>query len=824
MAIDHLQFHHYEVDGLYIKLDKKLILKATTIKIPKPKKRPNFDNIDDVLDRIKYLLTFFHYIELEKVNFKDNHYKIIYADNILYIASDDYEIAGNVWRKGRMLLGDISLFYIKKEHINMVATFTYDLYHDKLLLKGHYDAYGIKGRFQALKEKHDLSFILNSERFTDIKRVADKLPMKKRLHRWITEKIQAKEYRLYSLSGKGNVHQNLFTPDFHSFKADALLNEVKIAYKEGLSPVTVKKMLLHYEKETLTFKPTNPRYENRNIEVVKASISNISKGKVAKLNLEIMVETEIDKTIQKILNAYHLSIPVTFKQGKAKVALKLGVPLKKMPKRNIDIVVNVALGKGNIYLKKMKLPVTGGKIHYEKGVVTLKEIKLKAPWYEGVINGKVERRKKEANLLVFAKKIAVGKEKKKFFLLSDKKIPLHIYYDKQLRMVLPTYKIRVEQSSQYTQIFFEDIQKVKPFFRQFSLDFDGGNMVLRTKDFKNYTFKGTLFREACFLYSNKICYRQVPCSGSFNSKNIDFYAFKKQFHYSTAQSQITLKNLNIDLEKFLNSKKGLTEEKTKVKSSGKLKIKGINSTLRYDKYTLLTQRYTADIFFPSGTINAKGKLGTDVITFKKKGRYISIEALRIHDKMLHPLINFTGLQNGRYTIKISGTPKNFMKGEILLEGGMLKSFTAYNKTRKFIQKNRELSRMPDTGLGVKGFKIKEGKILYRIVKEKVIFDSVYIRGESATIVGKGELNLKNKKLHITLAIQTVRKLGKLIGSLPVLGYILMGEDNSITFALKLTGTLDNPKVETSPAKEILMLPFDLIKRTLQSPAHIINTK
>jgi hypothetical protein len=86
------------------------------------------------------------------------------------------------------------------------------------------------------------------------------------------------------------------------------------------------------------------------------------------------------------------------------------------------------------------------------------------------------------------------------------------------------------------------------------------------------------------------------------------------------------------------------------------------------------------------------------------------------------------------------------------------------------------------------------------------------------------MNLKTKKLNINMAIQTVRKIGKIVGSLPVLGYILMGEDNSITFGLKITGTLDDPKVKTSAAKEILMLPFDLIKRTLQSPAHIINTE
>jgi hypothetical protein len=382
----------------------------------------------------------------------------------------------------------------------------------------------------------------------------------------------------------------------------------------------------------------------------------------------------------------------------------------------------------------------------------------------------------------------------------------------------------MDQSKGDTHIRINDISKIKSFFKRFFIDFDGGNMELWTKNFKEYTFKGELIRHSCFIYSDKVCYSRVPCSGSFGGKGIEFYAFGKRVHYSTGKSLITLKNLNIDLEKFLDSKKRITIGKRQTKQSGKLLIKGMNSKLRYGKYTLLTNSYTAKIYFASGNIQARGKLGPDVITFNKKGSYISIEALRIHDKMLHPLINFTGLQNGRYTIKISGTPGKFMKGEILLDGGVLRSFKAYNKTRNFIKNNKELSQIQDPGFTAKGFKIRKGKIIYRIVKNKVIFDSVYIKGDTATIVGKGTLDIKTKKLNINLAIQTVRKLGKIVGSLPVLGYILMGEDNSITFGLKITGTLDNPKIKTSAAKEILMLPFDLIKRTLQSPAHIINTE
>jgi len=817
--VEHLSFNQYEVDGLYIKLDKKLTLKANTIVIPKPKKKPSFDNIDQVLDRVKYLLTFFHYIELEKVDFKDNHYKMVYADNILYITSDDYEIAGNVWRRGSVLVADISLFYIKKENINMVAKLNYDLHTDKLILKGRYEAYNITGKFKAIKENDDLKFIVNSDSFSDLKTVIDKIPMKEKLNQWITEKIKAKQYRLYALSGKGKVHGTVFTPDFHSLKGNALLEDVEIHYKEELSPVKTEKIVLRYENESLFFDLTDPTYEEREINATTVSITNIGKGRIAHLNLDMQFNTTVDETVQKILKAYHLNIPVLHKESRSKVRVKLGIPLKKMPNRKIDVYVKAHLGEGNLYLKKVKLPVQSGDVTYNKGIISLKDIKLKEQWYEGVVNGKVLTQEKKADIVFYARKLEIGKEKKKTFALYNKEIPLTLYYGKKLTVSLPTYKIKLDQRKESIHISINDITKIKPFFKNFTIDFDGGKMELWTKNFKYYTFKGELIRRSCFIYSDKVCYSRVPCSGSFDENGIEFYAFDKRVYYSTAKSLISLKNLNIDLEKFLDSKTRIEQGKIQTKKSGKLVIKGTNSKLRYDKYTLVTNNYNADIYFASGNIKARGKLGPDVVSFNKKGSYISIEALRIHDRMLHPLINFNGLQNGRYTIKISGIPDKMMKGEILLDGGILKSFKAYNKTRNFIQKNKELAQLQDPGFTAKGFKIREGKITYRIIKDRVIFDSVYIKGNTATIVGKGELNIKTKKLNIDLAIQTVRKLGKIVGSVQVLGYILMGEDNSITFGLKITGTLDDPKIKTSAAKEILLLPFDLIKRTLQSPAH-----
>jgi hypothetical protein len=140
----------------------------------------------------------------------------------------------------------------------------------------------------------------------------------------------------------------------------------------------------------------------------------------------------------------------------------------------------------------------------------------------------------------------------------------------------------------------------------------------------------------------------------------------------------------------------------------------------------------------------------------------------------------------------------------------------------FINAIPALATLSSPGFSQKGFKITEGVAEYRKIGDSVIFDSIYVKGKSATIVGRGRLDLGKKTINMDLAIHTARELGKIVGNLPLLGYILMGKDKSYTIGLKISGSLDKPVVKTSAAKDILSLPLQLIKRTLESPAHIIN--
>ncbi len=857
ISTDTLYLGKYKVEGLYIKLDKKLTLRADKVEIPRSKSKPSFENVDETFDKIKYLLTFFEYIDVQNVTFSDNHINVFFADETLYITSDDYEIAGNIHREKEKLVAEVSLLYIKKDAINIKGELTYDLKTHVLATQGDFDAYHITGTFTAKKTGDNIDFQVQSDTFTDLRTVIDTFDLKASVKAWIVDRVLAERYTLRSLSGRGYITKEGFKMDFDALKGEVLFEDVEIFFQKELDPVRADSFVLTYADHALHFDLKNPKYQERDMNGSTIAITGLGKEETV-LTLHLKMHTILDKELHKILRSYDIDLPLKHTGEAMDVTLKMDIPLNdsndttkssvfvnvdmqngkvwykniKLPvsKANIQydntkqnpITVDATLKKGTVDIEKTSLPVLGGKVSYHKKTVQLDNVHLKEDWYEGRVKGKVDLTRKKADLRLDAKQISIG-DKKKFLVLKNKKFPLTLDYSKNTRVDIPSLGLKVSNQKEGIRIQAEKLDKIKPYLQNLGIEMEGGKLDILQKGSGHYTFKGILRRNACFFYEkNGQCLTRVPCSGTVKNGNLDFYAFNKRLYYNSKKSRLTVKNLNIDLKKVLSVHQKRSKAKGKSKKKAKsLVILGKNSKIRYDKYTLVTDSYDIEIK-PNSNIQAFASLDGDIVKFSKKGNNFSVKALRVKDKMLHPLIQFKGLKHGRYTLKISGNPDKTLKGQIIIEGGMMKDFKAYNNTLAFINTIPALATLSRPGFSEKGFKIIEGVAEYRMTKNKVIFDSIYIKGSSATLIGKGSIDLKTKGMQMDLAIQTARELGKVVGNLPLLGYILMGKDKSVTVGLKITGTIDKPVVKTSAVGDILTIPLKLIKRTLESPAYIIN--
>lgn len=810
VEIDTLKVSKYNVSGLYIKLGKKLTLKADHINIPRSKSEPSLGRIDEGLERIKYLLTFFEYIELKKIDFENNTLGVRFKDDLLKISSNDYDITGTLKREGEMINATIPTLYIKKYGITLSGKVSYNIHDEHVETKGHFLVEDASGDFFAKKEGDELSFDLSSNAFSDLKSIVAQFEMSKAIRAWVEEKVKAEKYELKRLHGKGTIIDGKFDLDLDTLEGEVLFSNTQIAFQENLAPVLAPEVNLTYKNYGLFFDLKEPRYKGKDLNGSSVSIIGLNTNDT-RLMLDIKMVTPFDRTVQNLLKSYDLTIPVRQERGSLSARFQADIGLQQ---NQNNFVVDVDFSEGTIWIDKVKLSIEKGNLYYADGYITLKDIYLKEKVYEGKANGEINLKKKQVDLVFDAKYIKLGEDKKKFFVLKDKKLPLKIKYNKNVHIEIPQLSFTLDNDKKETMIEIKDLNKIRPYLTDKSVLESGGNLTVKTNNFKTYTFLGEMKRSSCFIYEDTdTCKVLVPFEGKVTPQDIDFYAFNKRFHYNDAKGRVELENLNIDLEKFLQHKRKETESK----KSKKLLLIGKKSNLRYGEYTLVVDSYDVEVK-ENGNIKAIGSSDGDIIKFTKKKDIVSIQALRIKDKVLHPLINFDGLKEGRYSLKTSGKIGKNMKGEIIVEGGVMKGFKAYNNTLAFINTLPALAVLHNPGYSQDGFHIENGFASYRMIEQKkIIFDSIHIKGGSASIVGKGEIDLKKKTINMNLAIQIAREFGKVVGNLPVVGYILMGEDKSMTVGLTITGSLDKPVVQTTTAQDIVSLPLQILKRTIESP-------
>jgi len=863
--VDQLSVGDYRVEKLYIKLNKKLTLKADHITLPESKASPGLGNIDQIFDRIKYLLSFFDYIELKKVDFNNNRIDVIYTDNILYLTTNDYEIAGNIVRQGRVFNANVSMLYLKKHGINIVGNLHYDLDRHSLKTDGTFDAFGIDGNFTATKEDSLIGFEIATEPFNDLRPVIDLFSkMHPTVKSWIVDRIRGKHYTLYTLSGQGKLdHEGKFKLDIDSLRGEALVEDVKIYFQKKLDPVTAKRLHVHYYDGALFFGVDAPKYKKVDLNGSKISILGLAARK-AHLKLDLKLKAPVDKEVQKILKSYKINLPIRYTGKYADVKLRIDVPLKRRQKNEkpkvkvavrLDLKKGLAsygqitlpiqngwveynntkqyplkseavLSRGDVRIGEIVLPVLGGSLKYSKEKIYLHKTHLKMPWMDAIVKGEIDLLKKLAKLIAEIQALKIG-EKTKYVVLRNKSVPLSLDFSNGIEIDIPTLYTKISQTKEGLLISVKNLGKLKPYLRAIPIDFENGELNVSTEDMKHYRLEGRLKSNVCFFYGKQgSCYTQLPLAADITPKRVLVEAFDKRLRYDTNKGRIDLERLNIDLKKLLNvylakSKQGNTVAKNKLTEKKSLIIIGKKSDIRYGEHTLVTDSYDITIK-PNGDIKALGSTDGNIVKFDKNGKMFKLKALRVTDKLLHPLISFKGLHGGRYSVSMEGNPDLEMKGRIIFEGGVLSGFRAYNNTLAFINTLPALATLQRPGFSKQGFKIKSGVINYRQRRDRIILDSIYIKGSAATIAGKGVIDLKHKQLNVSLAIQTARELGKIVGKIPLLGYIVMGKDKSLTIGLKITGSIDHPKVKTSAAKEILSLPLDILKRTLESPAHLIG--
>jgi len=168
--------------------------------------------------------------------------------------------------------------------------------------------------------------------------------------------------------------------------------------------------------------------------------------------------------------------------------------------------------------------------------------------------------------------------------------------------------------------------------------------------------------------------------------------------------------------------------------------------------------------------------------------------------------------------------RDSLQGKISLKvkRGVLKKYSFLAKIFSFLNISQLLElQLPN--LFVQGMPYKVIRGDFQIRGGIAYTDKLFLESSSVNMAAIGQIDLRKRVLDLTVAVQPLQTIDKVIALMPLLGYLLTDEKNSLIFALfKVEGPWTNPSVTPIPLASIQKGLLGIIKRILLLPKEIIT--
>ncbi len=192
---------------------------------------------------------------------------------------------------------------------------------------------------------------------------------------------------------------------------------------------------------------------------------------------------------------------------------------------------------------------------------------------------------------------------------------------------------------------------------------------------------------------------------------------------------------------------------------------------------------------------------------------------QFNDTFMNSLLALAEHQKGSLYFYISGTPELF-QGVLRVKKTILKDYKVINNVLAFANTLPALSTFSLPQYSSKGLRVKEAYAGFTYEHGNIMVHDININSKELRIQGNGEFNFNNNSIEMQLALKT--DLGSTLSKVPIVGYLLFGDDGSVSTTLTLSGKLDNPTITNAVAQDIIVAPFQLLKRTILLPVHLIE--
>ncbi|TKB09284.1 AsmA-like C-terminal domain-containing protein [Desulforhopalus sp. IMCC35007] len=216
--------------------------------------------------------------------------------------------------------------------------------------------------------------------------------------------------------------------------------------------------------------------------------------------------------------------------------------------------------------------------------------------------------------------------------------------------------------------------------------------------------------------------------------------------------------------------------------------------------------------FQMDLVHGPGKISLEL----EDGTFL-LNGTGLDDRFMGALIENSNFQGGAMSVTAKGDVDEF-SAILEIKNTRLRQLTTVNNVMAFLDTIPALVTLSLPEYNLKGLPI-DSVLAGILFKDKVAtVQSLEILSPALHAEGMGSINFADQTIDMDVNLKT--QAGKNIGKIPIVGYLLAGKNEDESLSLKITGELNDPQVDYSVLKNIVVYPAELLYRTLKLPFHL----
>lgn len=819
ISIESIVLPKLKVEQLYIKLDKKIILTVDTVSIQgETQKDSSLEESALVIKYFPYLNQLFSKIVIQKLFFNNETLFLSYENNSFSIKTEHisthFQLEPTDTHRFDVTLSET---FLKDFELILEGKASIDLENKRHSFEGTYNVMGLKGIALLDIKNTLLSYHLQSDTFTNVELsnvmnfIAPKVELDPLAKAWIHENIIGASYDLHFIEGKLDLKTLDYFPD--EIRGRATVKDATVSFEPTVPSAYVEEIGILFEKDTLLFDVHSATYQNKPIQKADVHIYNlIAKGTgiVVDLNATAMLDNEI----HKILHAFNIRIPIVQTSGSTQSHIRLDI--KFLP-FDINATGEFLVQPSHFLLDGIAMSSKHGTIRLDNKNVYLDKANIiyktlfdiNATGLYNTTNDHFDG-EMDINHLV----LDFGET----HLLDMHHIPeqpAQFFIDKNgTHIVLPTFETALKFIDGANVITCNDLGKLKhlsPLMKDLNLN--DGNVAVFTKNFETFDANVSLKKvQTPFLDNNKTL-ETLDITLKTDTHTLDAITKddKLSLHFDKAIT-LHVNDLNLSIPK----------DDSAFETSIPITLHGKNSSLLIEDSSKAILSDSYSLKMKGSNLNLETKKGLTQFNINKTPSHFSLHSASMDDSFTNALIGKTYFKQGNFSLQLEGKNSHENKGMFIIQNTYIKELQFFNNLMATINAIPSLIVFNDPNFNQKGYFVSNGYIDFNQSKDFMVINEMLLRGSSADIVGSGIVNFEENKIALDLQIRTLKTFSSVIDMIPLVGGLILGEDKKISTRITVSGSVDDPKVETHLVSDTLMSPFNILKRTLELPLELFK--